>query len=180
MLDNLYENIGGTIKSWAKWIFVVETIGAVITGIFLLVEYHVLAGLLTLLFGPMVAFVSTWLLYAFGELVEDVHAMRNKYYPQTEEKAKREIEKRTQRDTEEKAKREAEKTNPPAFIMQKKSHDWDHWNEEDSSIGQCEICAKKHQPLLFVEFEDSNGKHQKDRCFDCFSRRDCSPVEHRK
>ena len=34
MLDNWYADIGGKIKNLAKWIFVVESIGAIITGLF--------------------------------------------------------------------------------------------------------------------------------------------------
>ena len=87
MLDTLYENIGGKIKNWAKWIFIVEAIGAVITGIVLLAtdDDLIFAGLLTLFCGPIIAWVSSWVLYAFGELVEDIHAMRNKYYPIAED-----------------------------------------------------------------------------------------------
>ncbi len=75
MLDDLYENIGGKIKNWAKWIFIVEVIGAIITGIILLSEakydeIFILYGLLTIICGPIVAYVGSWILYAFGELVE--------------------------------------------------------------------------------------------------------------
>ena len=72
MLDNLYENIGGKIKNLAKWIFIIEAIGAIITGLVLLFtdEDLILYGLLTLVGGPIVAYVSSWILYAFGELVE--------------------------------------------------------------------------------------------------------------
>ena len=83
MLDNLYKNIGGKIKNWAKWMFIVEAIGAIITGLVFLFtdEDYILYGLLIMILGPIVAWVGTWLLYAFGELVEDVHAMRNKEVP---------------------------------------------------------------------------------------------------
>lgn len=76
MLENLYENIGGKIKSWAKWIFIIEAIGAVIAGFVLMCtasdfdDLQILWGLLTMILGPCVALVSTWILYAFGELVE--------------------------------------------------------------------------------------------------------------
>ena len=72
MLDNLYENIGSKIKNWAKWIFVIEAIGAVITGLVLLFtdEDLILYGLLILVCGPIVAYIGSWILYAFGELVE--------------------------------------------------------------------------------------------------------------
>ena len=33
MLDNLYKNRGGKIKNLAKWIFIIEAIGAIITGL---------------------------------------------------------------------------------------------------------------------------------------------------
>ena len=79
MLDNLYSNIGAKIKSWAKWICVVETISAIIGGITLMAEEEFLYGLLCLIIGPIVAFVSTWLLYAFGEIAEDIGLMRQKY-----------------------------------------------------------------------------------------------------
>ena len=80
MLDNLYENIGSKIKNLAKWIFIVEAIGAIITGLVLLCkdEDLILYGLITLACGPIVAYIGSWILYAFGELVEDVHAIRNK------------------------------------------------------------------------------------------------------
>ena len=77
MLDSLYENIGGKIKNWAKWIFIVEAIGAVITGVVLMGNDDAVIGVIVLVCGPIVAWVGSWILYAFGELVEDVHAIRN-------------------------------------------------------------------------------------------------------
>ena len=110
MLDNLYENIGSKIKNWAKWIFIVEAIGAIITGVVLMAtdEGLIVYGLLTLVCGPIIAWVGSWILYAFGQLVEDVHAMRDKEGTTEEVKAKREAKERARREAEEKAKREAE------------------------------------------------------------------------
>lgn len=72
MLDELYTDVGGKIKNWAKWIFIVEAIGAIITGLVLLCTDAdlVVSGLLVMFLGPFVAWVSSWILYAFGELVE--------------------------------------------------------------------------------------------------------------
>ena len=75
MLDNLYENIGGKIKNWAKWIFIVEAIGAIITGIVLAIEEDILY-IFIAIGGPIVAWVSSWILYAFGELVENIHQIK--------------------------------------------------------------------------------------------------------
>ena len=82
MFDNLYDDIGGKIKGWAKWIFIVEAIGAVIAGITMMANANdidtlqFVMGIVTVVFGPLVAYVSSWLLYAFGQLVEDTSAIR--------------------------------------------------------------------------------------------------------
>ncbi len=123
MLDSLYENIGVKIKNWAKWIFIVEAIGAVITGIALAVNEDALY-IFIAIGGPIVAWVGSWILYAFGELVEDIHALRynstinnidknvqllaTPIIKEAEEKAKREAEEKAKRKAEEKVKREAE------------------------------------------------------------------------
>ena len=109
-----FDNIGGKIKNWAKWIFIVEAIGSIITGISLMAsasdidDILFMTGILTIFLGPIIAWVSSWILYAFGQLVEDIHAMRKKYYPMAEEQANREAEERAKREAEAKAKHEAE------------------------------------------------------------------------
>ena len=125
MLDNLYENIGGKIKNCAKGIFIIEAIGSIIAGLVLLFtdEDLILYGLLTLVCGQIVAWVGSWILYAFGELVEDTHAIRNEYYPIINDIKKnvrlmadpiiREAEEKARREAEEKARRET-----PAKVQQ--------------------------------------------------------------
>ncbi len=70
--NDLYIDIGKKIKNLAKWTFIVEAIGAIITGLVLLFtdEDLILYGLLTLICGPIIAYVGSWILYAFGELVD--------------------------------------------------------------------------------------------------------------
>jgi predicted RNA-binding Zn-ribbon protein involved in translation (DUF1610 family) len=80
MFDNLYVDIGSKIKGMAKWTFIVEAIGLIITGIALAIEQD-FPYILVAIIGPIVAWVSSWILYAFGELVEDVHALRDKIPP---------------------------------------------------------------------------------------------------
>ena len=71
----MYDNIGSKIKGLAKAIFVFETICAVITGIALCSsneEELIFIGLLIVIpLGPLVAWVSSWLLYGFGELIDN-------------------------------------------------------------------------------------------------------------
>ncbi len=133
MLDKLFDNIGAKIKTLAKWTFIVEAVSAIITGITLLFDEYILAGLLTLFCGPIVAWVSSWILYGFGELVESTCTLRQQnaelmrieqcvqvlaepsMLKRAEEKATREAEEKANREaeaaakrTEEDAKREAE------------------------------------------------------------------------
>ena len=85
-----YENIGNKIKGLAQMVFVVEAIAAVITGIALMAtdEVLILYGLLVLIVGPIVAWVSSWLLYGFGQLVEnsDIIAEEHKRVNEKHEK----------------------------------------------------------------------------------------------
>lgn len=68
----MYDNIGGKIKGLAKAIFIIETIAAVITGIvpMMIEEEFMPFCFLVMIVGPIVAWVSSWLLYGFGELIE--------------------------------------------------------------------------------------------------------------
>ena len=174
MLDNLYSNIGAKIKSWAKWICIVEAISAIIGGITLMVEEEFLYGLLCLIAGPIVAFVSTWLLYAFGEITEDIGLMRQKYVGEKViELQKENISTAPQVSVE-----------PPAEELTadkqaERQNAWDHWNEEHSSIGRCEICGTNGQFLVFAEFQENDQMLQKNLCFECFSHRECKPVIHK-
>ena len=70
----MYENIGGKIKGLAKATFVIEAVAAFIGGIVLIeADDDLLAvGLLAWIMGPLLAWVSSWLLYGFGELIEKV------------------------------------------------------------------------------------------------------------
>ena len=81
MLDYLYEDIGYKIKVLAKCTFVVEAFAAIITGLYLWVtsesQVDILISLLVLFAGPIVALVSSWGLYAFGQIVEDVNNFKN-------------------------------------------------------------------------------------------------------
>ena len=68
-----YDNIGQKIKSLATGTFVVEAIAAIIAGIYLITssENMVLIGFLVIFAGPLVAWVLSWLLYGFGQLIEN-------------------------------------------------------------------------------------------------------------
>ena len=66
----LYKNIGQKIKDLAITSFIVETIGSIIGGIIMWYDTDEKLWSLLIIFGPVVAFVSSWMIYAFGEIVD--------------------------------------------------------------------------------------------------------------
>ena len=84
----MYDNIGGKIKNWAVWIFVVEAIAAVIGGIALIANNNGLVGFLTVVLGPIAAWVSSWLLYGFGQLIENSDIIAAEYSRKNEKHEK--------------------------------------------------------------------------------------------
>lgn len=80
MLDELYSDIGQKMKNWAKGIFVVETIltilGAIIT-FFIEPEMFFLCVLMVVI-GPLLAWISTWMLYGFGEIIDRLSSIDDK------------------------------------------------------------------------------------------------------
>jgi len=96
-----YANIGKKIKDWAIWIFVVEAIAAVIAGIigfFVFCSWRGDDGgyiwaflcLIAIPIAIFVEFVSTWLLYGFGELIDKVCIMESRAEKALTEKEKNE------------------------------------------------------------------------------------------
>ena len=73
----MYKNIGGKIKTLARVIFASEAIAAFIAAIAIMVSDEDLIpyGLIVLVVGPLVAWVSSWLLYGFGEIIDKLCAI---------------------------------------------------------------------------------------------------------
>ena len=68
----MYDNIGEKIKGLAKACFWVEAIASVITGIVIMGETEDVWCLAIILGGPLSAWVSSWLLYGFGEIIDQL------------------------------------------------------------------------------------------------------------
>ena len=113
-----FNDIGGKIKGLAKWscwiTILLLWIATPILIIVAIAEGGDDAFVAVILF-PIAAviasfaiWVGSWAMYAFGEFVEDTHAMRNKEGTTKEVTAKRDAEAKAKRKAEEKAKREAD------------------------------------------------------------------------
>ena len=85
----MFDNIGEKIKELALSIFVIEVIAAVVSGIFLIFsggDGLIIGGIITIIVGIAVAYLSVILIYAFGELVENSSIIAN--YISNEEDSK--------------------------------------------------------------------------------------------
>lgn len=73
----MYDNVGKKIMTLAKvlgWIFLIA--GLIITEGFVSEKREFLIVIIPLISGILL-FISSWFLYGFGKLVDDVSAMRN-------------------------------------------------------------------------------------------------------
>ena len=70
MLETLFSDPGAQIKKYAKICFVVELAASVLGGIALFAAGTVLLGLLAMIVGACAGYLSSLMIYAFGELVE--------------------------------------------------------------------------------------------------------------
>lgn len=72
----MFENVGGKIKTLVKVMFFLEAIVFIVGGIIIASSYNrdemIWTGVGVAVVGPLVAWISSLALYAFGELVESV------------------------------------------------------------------------------------------------------------
>ncbi|MBE6807389.1 MAG: hypothetical protein E7527_05210 [Ruminococcaceae bacterium] len=81
----MFKNVGRTIKKVAKWVFAIQCFVVLVVGFELMRQDDDLAGwgLLLWIVGPLVAWLSSLLLYGFGEIVDTAIINRK---PQSEKK----------------------------------------------------------------------------------------------
>ncbi|WP_294362340.1 SHOCT domain-containing protein [uncultured Clostridium sp.] len=80
MFENMFENIGGKIKTLAKVLCWVGIILSVLIAMILFIEakegsyktedLYMKLGCIYLIFGPLVSWVSSFFIYGFGELID--------------------------------------------------------------------------------------------------------------
>ena len=122
-----FDNIGGKIKNlakWSCWITIVLILIASPIALFALIgnrrtEELCWIPVVVAIIGPFAVWVSSWMVYAFGEFVEDTHMMRNKYCPPIEEKSDNKVEKKAEPETETQAVCEVEEKTTAEKIIDK-------------------------------------------------------------
>lgn len=70
----MYSNIGGKIKGLAKTICIIEAALSAIGGVLLVAldDDLIMYGMALAIIGPIIAWLASWALYGFGELIERV------------------------------------------------------------------------------------------------------------
>ena len=72
----MYDNVGTKIKNLAIGTFVAEMIASIIGGILLMVEVSIAIGLVALFLGIIVAWISSCILYGFGEIIVETSSVK--------------------------------------------------------------------------------------------------------
>ncbi len=73
----MYENVGSKIKTVAKVFCVIIGIASIIAGIAMWVTTGNVAFSVLMIFGPLLAWLSSLVMYGFGELIENVAIVKN-------------------------------------------------------------------------------------------------------
>ena len=71
----MYDNIGEKIQKLAGVFCALGIIGSIVTGIVLIVQHSVGLGILCMILGSLLSWVSTFVLYGFGHLIENTDVL---------------------------------------------------------------------------------------------------------
>ncbi len=75
----MFENIGGKIMGFAKFLCALGFIASVITGVIFVVmgidydDFFLMMGLIIIVSGCLLSWITSWFMYAFGQLVDDAN-----------------------------------------------------------------------------------------------------------
>ena len=147
----MYDNIGQKIKGLAKAIFIILSIVSVCAGIALMgVDEDLMwSGIVALLFGPILAWIASWTLYGFGEIIDKVSDIERNTRGKNSEPSSM-------------VKGENETEKEPAF---EKTLD-----VKELVIKKCEFCGKENVPVAHCKIVDELGIRFRDLCCDCIEK----------
>ena len=146
-----FDNIGKKIKELVKTLFIIEVIIYIIVGIILIAinKNLVSAALLIMLVGPIIAWISSWLLYGFGQLIDNTDIIVKNLCT-------------TGRNTTSSETSQSE-NQPP--------------ENPTTMLGKCEFCDKENVPLWDAKIVDDMGIRYRRICSDCYKANNASPAK---
>ena len=149
-------NIGGKIKTLASVIAWLGIVGSIIIGIILMAtaEELIFAGIISDIVGSISSWIGSFLLYGFGELVENsgiIAQKTNVTLPKSKDFNTVGYERTVNQTT------------------QNKTESLHKWN------GKCQMCDKDNVLISAAVIIDDLGTRHRNVCDDCFEKYNCKP-----
>ncbi len=155
-MEWLYGRIGEKIKKLAYYSFLFVAIGAIITGFGFIIAWGIddaWWAIFIILFGPIVAFVDSWLLYGFGELIdsncETAMNTRNilKLQKQQEERSKKKYHNEIEEKVKHVSKKIADESNSEDSVAEKAQRENEKFEIKEEIVSTTKPVEKKENAL---------------------------------
>ena len=149
----MFDNIGGKIKTLAKVVCWIGIIACIITGIVLMAtdDDLILVGILTAVVGSLLSWVSSFILYGFGQLVENSDTIANRNVNS-----------------------HSNSTNSSNSVPHSSSVDFSSAKHE---AGKCEMCDADNVDVVYCKIVDDMGTRYRKLCSDCQSKYNATPTK---
>lgn len=148
----MFKNVGGKIKGLAAFVTWLGIIASVVGGIFYMsldFEDTFFLGLVIAVSGSIVAWISSFVLYGFGELVENSAIIAQKQ----DVKVPR-----------------AKTSNNDSVSQSQMAR-----NPQKKGNGKCQMCGAENVEVSAVVIEDDLGTRYRNVCDACFEKYNCKP-----
>ena len=152
----MFDNIGGKIKTLASVITWLGIVGSVIIGIILMAtaEELIFAGIIIAIVGSISSWIGSFLLYGFGELVENSAIIAQKINVNL---------------TKSKVSNAVGYGGTFNQTTQNKTESLHKWK------GKCQMCDKDNVMITAAVIVDDLGTRHRNVCDDCFEKYNCKP-----
>ena len=181
-----YNNIGGKIKGFVKWycwisillIWIAAPIAFLVMAADEFMSSMCWLPILIALVGPVVIWLGSWVLYAFGELVEDTHALRASDAATKVSQAKYEAERKAKQEAEEKrAQEEAERARKAAEEEAAKKEAEEAAKSAVVPGLKCRLCGEPATNLTLCKVRTDAGVGYRSICDAGMETNDAEPQE---
>ena len=141
----MFQNIGGKIKKIADWVLILGIISSIIWGIAIMVtdEELILEGFITMIVGSISAWLSSVLLYGFGQLIENSDKLVM-------------------------MQSQATGISEPDLDKRQKEEEKVYYESKDEPIiGKCDMCGKENVIIYKCTIKDDLGTRYRNMCKEC-------------
>ena len=151
----MFSNIGKKIKELAQVFCWIGIIASLISGIVVISidDDHALAGIMIIVIGALLSWISSFTLYGFGELIDQTQEINKKLSGEPKKYS----------DTNSKG------------INQTVVKEEKHYNSEK---GTCELCEKQDVDLIKCKIVDNLGTRYRKICPDCMKSKNATPTDY--